>query len=151
MHKCRIFPFEQRPPALKGWTAFTRTLWSTAVSFQGQHKPQNLRSNHFSRIVHWCHPSLKYWAYFRMIESTTYKDDYASADTSMWKLPKESHSPPPPMHTDLPAIGYFSLETHLHSDPPSLTCSRKNRIRILIFCFSYYGNSLLYKHDEEAN
>lgn len=60
--------------------------------FQGQHKPQNLRrSSHFSSIIHWCHPSLEYWANFRMIESTTYKDDYASAAKHLEISQKQEH------------------------------------------------------------
>lgn len=74
---------------------------------------------------------------------------------SIWKFLKsrnmEKHANSPPMHEpDVPAIGYFSLETHLHSDPPLLTCSRKNGITILIFCFLYYSNSSLYKHYKKA-
>lgn len=60
--------------------------------FQGQHKPQNLRrSSHFPSIIHWCHPSLEYWANFRMIESTTYKDDYASAAKHLEISQKQEH------------------------------------------------------------
>lgn len=116
---------------------YSQISFDAELAFQGQHNLQNLRrSSNFSSIIHQWRTSLEGWANFRMIQSTTYKDDYA--DARFGTTENHGNSPSTQMLV-LPAIGYFSLETHLHSDPPLLTCSTKKKKR---HYFNFYSISI---------
>lgn len=125
---------------------YSRVPLDTKPSFQGQRQLQNLRrSSNFSSIIHQYHPSLEGWANFRMIQSTTCKDDYADARFGSFSKAR-TYKIMPTLSTQtwiLPATGYFSLETHLHSDPPLLMCSRrKEREKRRIMTSLFYSMAI---------
>lgn len=142
MWKCWIFLWNESR-AQQGWPVLPSIL---CCRIGLSRLAQTTKPSNFSSIIRRRHPSLEGTANFSMTQSTPYKDDYA--DARFGTTENQGNSPSPQMLV-LPAIGYFSLETHLHSDPPLLTCSMKKEKALLQFWF--YFNSSLYKHYEKAN